>query len=138
MIMNAFVQSNAAQDTRLLVEVEELSGQNLYACYQCGKCTAGCPLAFSMDILPHTIIRLMQLGQVERALSSKSPWHCAACLTCSSRCPKGVDLARVMEALRVLLIRSGKAPIQVFQLPVELAAQLPQQAAVSALRKHSG
>jgi heterodisulfide reductase subunit C len=91
-----------------------------------------------MDILPHTIIRLMQLGQVERALSSKSPWHCAACLTCSSRCPKGVDLARVMEALRVLLIRSGKAPIQVFQLPVELAAQLPQQAAVSALRKHSG
>ncbi|MCS6817049.1 MAG: 4Fe-4S dicluster domain-containing protein [Acidobacteriota bacterium] len=136
--MRALIHKNNMQEKDLLREVEELSGQNLYACYQCGKCTAGCPLAFSMDILPHTIIRLMQLGQLEPVLSSNTPWHCAACLTCSSRCPKGVDLARVMEALRALLIRAGYAPIQVFRLPAELAAQLPQQAAVSALRKHSG
>lgn len=136
--MTAFMHRDNLQDNELLREVEQLSGQNLFACYQCGKCTAGCPLAFSMDILPHTIIRLMQLGQLHSVLNSNSPWHCVACLTCSSRCPKGVDLARVMEALRSVLIRSGKAPIQVFRLPAELAAQLPQQAAVSALRKHSG
>lgn len=136
--MSALAHRDNMHDEELLRQIEELSGQNLYACYQCGKCTAGCPLAFSMDILPHTVLRLLQIGQVERALTSNSPWHCVACLTCSSRCPKGVDLARVMEALRSLLIRSGKAPIQVFQLPVDLAAQLPQQAAVSVLRKHSG
>lgn len=125
-------------ESDLMKEIEELSGQNLYACYQCGKCSAGCPLAFSMDILPHQVIRLMQLGQTGLVLGSNSFWHCAACLTCSSRCPKGVDLARVMEALRTILLRSGRGPLQLVLPPVELLTAVPQQAAVSAFRKLAG
>ena len=122
----------------LIEEIEELSGQNLYACYQCGKCSAGCPMAFSMDILPHQVIRLIQLGQTAAVIRSNSFWHCAACLTCTSRCPKGVDLASVMEALRTLVVRTGKAPLQLFPPPVELLTDVPLQAAVSAFRKLSG
>lgn len=136
--MTSKILKNKTEEFGFIQELEELSGENLFACYQCGKCTAGCPLAFSMDILPHQILRLMQLGQLETVLNSNSYWHCAACLTCTSRCPKDVDLARVMEALRTILIRAGKSPIQVFHPPVELFAKLPQQAFVSALRKLSG
>ena len=124
--------------TELLKEIEELSGENLMACYQCGTCSAGCPLAFAMEALPHQIVRLLQLGQVDHVMACNSFWLCAACLTCASRCPKGVDLARVMEALRTIVIRAGKAPMQAFPPPVELMTEVPQLGTVGALRKLSG
>lgn len=118
-------------------EIEELSGQNLFACYQCGKCSAGCPIAFAMDLLPHQAIRLLQLGMAEQVLNSKTIWCCVACLTCTTRCPKGVDVAKVMEAARTILLRKGGDWLTVFQPPKELVAEVPQQAMVSAYRKLS-
>lgn len=136
--MNTIKLTNKRHQQEIIEDIEFLSGQNLYACYQCGKCTAGCPLAFSMDILPHQIVRLLQFDNVQPVFDSNTFWHCASCFTCTSRCPKGLDLARVMEALRTIFIREGKAPLQVFPPPVELLAAVPQQASVSAFRKMTG
>jgi len=119
----------------LLARVQEISGQNLYACYQCGKCAAGCPVVTEMDVLPSQIIRLLQLGQGEVVFASKTMWLCASCLTCSARCPKGVDVAKVMDALRAIRQRSGIEVVQVSRLPARLVEDLPQQALISRFRK---
>ena len=68
-------------------QVEEMSAQRVADCYQCGKCTAGCPTAFAMDYPPNQIIRGIQLGMRDAVLSSKAIWVCAACETCTTRCP---------------------------------------------------
>ncbi len=86
------------QEGDLLRVIEERSGQNLYACYQCGKCLAGCPFSLA----PQQVIRLLQLGQVEAALAHDTTWDCASCLTCASVCPKGVSPARIQRTLRTL------------------------------------
>ncbi len=82
--------------SQLAQRVAELSGQNLFACYQCGKCTAGCPFGFD----PQGVLRRVQLGEVEAAAGLDTPWDCAACLTCAANCPKGVDPTKVYLALR--------------------------------------
>ncbi|MGQ9462061.1 MAG: 4Fe-4S dicluster domain-containing protein [Candidatus Fervidibacter sp.] len=123
--------------SELLSEIEELSGQNLYACYQCGKCSAGCPLGFAADLLPHQVMRLLQLGMVREVFLSQAPWLCVACMTCATRCPKGVDVAKVMEAIRTIQLREGRGSLQVFLPPAELVAEVPQLATVSAFRKLS-
>ena len=81
-------------------KVEKLAHTNVTDCYQCGKCSAGCPMAEEMDIPPSTVIRLVQYGMLEKAASASSPWQCVSCLTCSTRCPKSVNIAGVMDALK--------------------------------------
>jgi len=88
-------------------KVAEQSGVDASKCYQCGKCTAGCPVAFAMDYPPRAIIRFLQLGLLDRALQSKTIWLCAGCHTCSVRCPKEVDIASVMETLRIMAKKQG-------------------------------
>ncbi len=78
-------------------------------CYQCGKCTAGCPVAAHMDTPPTKIIRLLQLGESETALKARSIWQCVSCQTCSTRCPKSVDCAGVMDELRQTSFEKGYA-----------------------------
>jgi Fe-S oxidoreductase len=80
----------------LLHALEQEAGRNIYACYQCGKCTAACPFEFS----PQRVMRHLQLGQIEQALEVETTWACASCLTCSRVCPKDADPAAVMKALR--------------------------------------
>ena len=80
--------------------VEALAHTAVADCYQCGKCSAGCPQAEQMDTLPSTLIRLVQCGEVKKAASAQSVWQCIACLTCSTRCPKAVNIAGVMDALK--------------------------------------
>lgn len=79
------------------------------SCFQCKNCSAGCPLIFAMDLLPDRVIRLALLGQTERLLSSRTIWVCAACVTCSTRCPNGIDIAGVMDWLKEEALRQGKA-----------------------------
>ncbi|HEB84039.1 MAG TPA: 4Fe-4S dicluster domain-containing protein [Bacteroidetes bacterium] len=116
-------------------EVEEISGEDLLACNQCGKCSAGCPVASVMDLLPSQVIRMAQLG-MEEVLESRTIWICASCLTCVTRCPKGVDLPRLMEALREIALRSGVTEIDLSQLPEDLVDELPQLAIVGGFRKY--
>jgi heterodisulfide reductase subunit C len=116
-------------------KVEELSGQDLLSCYQCGKCSAGCPIVEEAEILPSQILRLVQLGQREDVLRSKTIWLCASCNTCVSRCPRGVDLARVMEALRQIVLRSNVDHVKIPELSRKTIGELPPIALISNFRK---
>ena len=97
-------------DISLLSEVVQKSGEKIQNCYQCQKCSAGCPVNFAMDILPNQVFRHIQYGHREKVLTSKTIWICASCYTCSVRCPNNIDIARVMDALRSVAIRSGAEP----------------------------
>ena len=121
----------------LVRRIEEISGQDLLACYQCGACSAGCPVAFAMDMLPSQVIRLVQLGQVEEALESETIWFCAACQTCYARCPKGVDLSRIMEALREIALQRGGDYLDIAAIRPEELAEFPQQAFIGGFRKYT-
>lgn len=83
----------------LAERIKEELGYNVYLCYQCSKCTSGCPLAEFFDWQPHQIMRAIQLGQEDIALESKTPWLCASCQTCTTRCPQGLDITAIMEFL---------------------------------------
>ena len=93
-----------------LSEVMQASGQNLQSCYQCQKCAAGCPVVDAMDLLPNQVLRHIQYDHRERVLGSKTIWICASCYACSVRCPNDIDIARIMDTLRHLAIRSGITP----------------------------
>ena len=117
------------------VKVEEISGTNLDACYQCGKCSAGCPSAFVMDLLPHRIIRGLQLGVTGAVLASSTPGVCASCEACSVRCPRGIEVARVMEALRQMPLRSRRDRLEIERLPERTLREAPPIALVACFRK---
>ncbi len=116
-------------------KIEQLSGQKLLACYQCGKCSAGCPGVSQMDILPNQIIRYAQLGLKEELLASKSIWICASCMTCNTRCPKGINVAEIIEAIRQVLLRKSKDHLHIEELSDEEKTEVPPIAIISSLRK---
>ncbi|MCK4337652.1 MAG: 4Fe-4S dicluster domain-containing protein [Candidatus Aminicenantes bacterium] len=116
-------------------KVEELSGQNLLACYQCGKCSSGCPAVDDMDILPNQIIRYAQLGLKDELLESRAIWVCASCMTCNVRCPKGINIAEVIEALRQLLLRKRKDHVEIKELTKTEKEDVPPIALISCFRK---
>lgn len=118
-----------------VTKVQELSGQNLLACYQCGKCSAGCPAISQMDILPNQIIRYAQLGFKDELLQSKSIWICASCFTCNARCPKGINIAEVIEAIRQILLRKREDHLKIEKLSDAEKAILPPIAIISSMRK---
>jgi heterodisulfide reductase subunit C len=118
-----------------VAKVEELSGQNLLVCYQCGKCSAGCPAVHDMDILPNQIIRFAQMGLKEDLLASKAIWVCASCMTCNVRCPKGINIAEVIEALRQILLRQREDHVKVENLKPSERGDVPPIALISNFRK---
>ena len=89
-------------ESGLLAVVEARSGQCVSRCFQCRKCTNGCPLAFAMDVMPNQVMRLVQLGLEDELLRSKTIWICAGCQTCTTRCPNDIDIAHLMDTLRQL------------------------------------
>ncbi len=91
-----------------LKEVNQRSGQQVQLCFQCFKCSLGCPVAFDMDYLPHQLIRLVQLGERDKVLGSHAIWICAACETCTTRCPNDIDIARVIDTLRQMSLETNK------------------------------
>lgn len=98
--------------SQILSFVQSRTGQNILACYQCGKCSAGCPTAYVMDIPPRQVMRAIQLGLKDEILESSTIWLCLSCQTCSVRCPREIDIAQVMEALRLLSLAEGKNPAE--------------------------
>jgi heterodisulfide reductase subunit C len=98
--------SNAIQwnDNGLLDEVQQRSGTPVGACFQCHKCSTGCPIGPDMDFLPSQIMRLLHLGAENEVLASRAIWLCASCEACTTRCPMAIDIAGVMDALRIMAI----------------------------------
>jgi heterodisulfide reductase subunit B len=97
-------------DGELAARIREELGENVYLCYQCVKCTSGCPVAEYFDWQPNQIMRAIQLGQEDIALQSKTPWLCASCLTCTTRCPQGLNITAIMEFLTREILRQGYKP----------------------------
>jgi heterodisulfide reductase subunit C len=94
-------------DSSFLEEATKKSGENLSLCYQCLKCTAGCPTAPYMDIRPNNIIRMIQMGIKKEVLGSSAIWLCVSCETCGTRCPNKIDIGVLMDALREMAIEEG-------------------------------
>lgn len=88
-----------------LRHIESLSGQPISSCYQCRKCSAGCPVAGHMDFAPHQLHRLVQSGNGGEALASRAIWLCVGCETCGARCPNGIATSKVADALKQTAVR---------------------------------
>ena len=91
-------------ESGLLNEVQQRSGTAVSACFQCHKCSTGCPIGPDMDFLPSQIMRLVHLGADAEVLGARAIWLCASCEACSTRCPMEIDIAGVMDALRMMAI----------------------------------
>jgi len=121
----------------LVAEVEELCGENLFACYQCGTCSAGCPFIDDMDLGPDEVIRYVVLDRNE-VLNSNAIWMCASCYTCAERCPRDLNITKIMEALRQIILRKKIDRTKVVKISKKEKETIPQLAFVSLFRKNIG
>ena len=121
----------------LVKEVEELCGENLFGCYQCGTCSAGCPFIEDMDLSPDEVIRYIILDRKE-VLNSKTIWLCAACFTCAERCPRDINITKIMEALRQIILRKKIDRTNLTEITKDEKETIPQLAFVSLFRKNIG
>ena len=122
-------------DETIKKDIEELSGQKLSDCYQCGECTAGCPTAFAMEPVPSQSIRLLQLGKYSELLESAGIWLCAACNVCGERCPRGVDYSKIADACRTIVLRNKITHVTLEKVDKKFILDAPQQAFIAAFRK---
>jgi heterodisulfide reductase subunit C len=96
-------------DAGLADEIQRRGGILARACFQCHKCSTGCPIGPDMDLLPSQVMRLLQLGDELEVLQSRAIWLCASCAACTARCPQGIDIAGVMDELRILAVERKAA-----------------------------
>ena len=101
--------SLAWKGATFLREVERRSGTPVSACFQCHKCSTGCPVGPEMELLSSQVMRLIHLGEEEKVLESPSIWLCASCEACTTRCPMGIDIAGVMDTLRIMAVERKAA-----------------------------
>jgi len=102
--------SNPSPENSLSRLIEKQINQNVFLCYQCSKCSSGCPMSEFFDWLPHQIMRAIQLGQNELVFEAQTPWLCASCLTCTTRCPQGLDITSIMEFITRKAKERGYTP----------------------------
>jgi heterodisulfide reductase subunit C len=121
----------------LAQEVMDLCGENLFGCYQCGTCSAGCPYIEDMDLTPDEVIRYVILDRLE-VLNSKTIWLCSACFTCAERCPRDINITKIMEALRQIILRRKIDHSNVVDISKKERESIPQIAFVSLFRKNIG
>ncbi|MCP3892209.1 MAG: 4Fe-4S dicluster domain-containing protein [Desulfobulbaceae bacterium] len=116
-------------------KINELSGESVNVCMQCATCTGMCPMAQEMDFSPRKVMHFAQFGLIERMADINTYWKCASCHACSVKCPRGIDIAKVMEALRQQVLRTSKNYIEPSEIPAEVIAEMPQIALVAGFRK---
>ena len=118
--------------------VRTISGADDRKCMKCGKCSASCPSYNKMDIRPHQFVSYLQSGDIEALMESKSIWHCLSCFACTERCPRDVKPTRLIEAVRLMVIRQAgeEAYLDTDEIPGLLDEEVPQQLLMSALRKY--
>ncbi len=119
-------------------DIMRIGGVDPDKCMQCGKCSGACPSYDEMEYHPHQFAALVKKGQVEKLMSSNAMYKCLSCFACSERCPRNVEPSKIIEAVRLTVIRKqGKNYMTANDIPSKLEESLPQQAIVSALRKYS-
>lgn len=118
--------------------LREMSGVNTRKCMKCGKCSASCPSYEEMDIRPHQFVSYVESGDIEPLLNSTSIWKCLSCFACVERCPRDVKPAKLIEAVRQMVVRTrGGNYLSSDEVPELLDEELPQQLLASAFRKYS-
>ena len=119
-------------------DIVRISGVNLRKCMKCGKCSGTCPSYDEMEYHPHQFVAMVESGNIEPLLNSPSLFKCLSCFACVDRCPRNVEPAKVVEAVRVAALRvQGNNHLKPNQIPEMLDEELPQQAIVTAFRKYS-
>ena len=122
----------------LMQTVQRISGVNPRKCMKCGKCTASCPAYDEMEYHPHQFVDMVASGRVDELLRSKGIYDCLSCFACVERCPRSVEPAALIEAVRVAVLRKqGCNHLKPQQIPQRLDEDLPQQAITAAFRKYS-
>ncbi|MCQ2468013.1 MAG: 4Fe-4S dicluster domain-containing protein [Clostridia bacterium] len=118
-------------------QIREISGVDTRKCMKCGRCSASCPAYDEMDIRPHQFISYVQNGNIEPLMNSKSISKCLSCFACVERCPRNVKPAKVIEAVRVSVLRQrGETILSADEMPELLDENMPQQLLMSAFRKY--
>ena len=118
-------------------DILRISGVNPRKCMKCGKCSGTCPAYDEMDYHPHQFVSMVEKGQIEKLMKSKSIYKCLTCFACLERCPRNVEPAKLIEAVRLAVIRQqGMNHMTENDIPALLDEKLPQQAIVSAMRKY--
>ena len=119
-------------------QILRTSGVDVLKCMRCGKCSATCPSYDEMGYHPHEFVYMVEKGQIDKLMASKAIYKCLSCFACIERCPRGVEPARLVEAVRLQVIRQqGKNHLRADDIPALLDDDMPQQAIVTALRKYS-
>jgi heterodisulfide reductase subunit C len=115
--------------------VAELSGENVQLCMQCGTCSAVCPMIESMGFTTRQGMHYLQFGMVDEVIDARIGEYCASCHTCQVRCPRGIEVPKVFEAVRLLSLRANKDLVILNEIPRETLEEAPQIAMVSTFRK---
>ena len=119
-------------------EILHISGVNPLKCMRCGKCSATCPAYDEMSYHPHQFVYMVERGEIDKHMEDSSVYRCLTCFACVERCPRQVEPAKLIEAVRLACIRKqGESHLTADDLPGRLDPELPQQAVVSAYRKYS-
>ncbi len=119
-------------------ELIRISGVNPRKCMRCGKCSGTCPAYDEMEYHPHQFVYMVESGDIEPLLESESLYKCLTCFACVERCPRGVEPAKLVEAVRLAAIRKqGNNRLTANDIPEMLDEDMPQQAIVSAFRKYT-
>ena len=126
------------KNERLKEQVLRMSGVDPKKCMRCGKCSGSCPSYDEMEYHPHQVVYMVERGELEPLLKSPSLYKCLSCFACVERCPRGVEPAKLVEALRLCVIRQkGQDHLTPDDIPALLDDEMPQQALMSALRKYA-
>jgi heterodisulfide reductase subunit C len=119
----------------LIEKLKDISGEDVRSCYYCGLCSGTCPLRFAMELSPTQIIRFVQTGNIEKIFEANTYWICSTCFACQARCPRNINVTKIMEALRQIRLRKDQDKINVNKIPKEELKILPPIALVSNFRK---
>lgn len=101
--MKIIGQKQTKVDKAFLEELRKRSGENVFLCYQCRKCASGCPNCMFMDSTPTELMRYLQLGMIDEAIKGNTIWYCLSCQTCTARCPQDIDIAHVVDTIRIMV-----------------------------------
>ena len=125
-------------DKNIKEQIIRSSGVTVLKCMRCGKCSGTCPSYDEMEYHPHQFVYMVERGEIEPLLNSKSLYKCLTCFACVERCPRNVEPAKVVEAVRLAAVRQqGNNHLKAVQIPDMLDEDLPQQAIVTAFRKYT-
>ncbi|MDO4489444.1 MAG: 4Fe-4S dicluster domain-containing protein [Eubacteriales bacterium] len=124
-------------DKYLMDTIASISGVNPRKCMKCGKCSGSCPAYDEMEYHPHQFVSMVENGRIDELMNSKGIYMCLSCFACVERCPRNVEPAKLIEAVRLAVIRQqGQNHLAPEQIPGMLNEDLPQQAITSAFRKY--